>query len=313
MIAFVLSGGGNRGSLEVGAMWTLTECGIRPQMVVGTSAGAINAAAVATDPILAGVERLANAWLETTRQDVYPGNVLTMALRFLIRRDGLFSNRRFHRFVQAHVRPKARTFADVRGARLYITAVDLDTGVLHVFGDDPGDSVVDAIMASTALLPYFPPWPYRGRRYIDGGVAACLPLSVALERGATEIYAVDLTYAGHPRRSIHGVIPILFQTAGIMVHQLRQRDLAEARRRLGAKLHYIPMPVYKDLSPFDFHHTGELIEEGRRQTEAYLETRERSTWPEGGEENESLAAARGRLSAGLHLIRLHRRAAGARP
>ena len=311
MITFVLSGGGNRGGLEVGAMWALIERGVRPEMLVGTSAGAINSAAVATDPTLAGVQRLADAWLEVTRRDVYPGNVLTMLLRFLLGRDSLFSNRRFHRFVQTHIEPKARTFADVQGARLYITAVDLNTGALHVFGDDPDDSLVDAIMASTALLPYLPPWEYKGRRYIDGGAAACLPLSVALERGASEIYAVDLTYAGHARRSIHGVIPILFQAADIMVHQLRQRDVAEARRRLGARLHYIPMPIHKDLSPFDFRHTGEMIEEGRRRTVAYLETLERSAWPEGGEEHESAATTRGGLSAGLHLVRLHRRAAGA--
>lgn len=311
MITFVLSGGGNRGGLEVGAMWALIERGIRPEMLVGTSAGAINATVVATDPTLAGVQRLADAWLGVTRRDVYPGNVLMMTLRFLLGRDSLFSNRRFHRFVQAHVEPKARTFGDVQEARLYVTAVELNTGALHVFGDDPDDSVVDAIMASTALLPYLPPWEYNGRRYIDGGAAACLPLSAALERGASEVYAVDLTYTGHARHSIRGVIPILFQAADIMVHQLRQRDLAEARRRMGARLHYIPMPVHKDLSPFDFRHTGEMIEEGRRRTEAYLETLERSAWPEGGGEDEGVVTARDGLSAGLHLVRLHRRAAGA--
>ncbi|HIQ06184.1 MAG TPA: hypothetical protein EYH31_10955 [Anaerolineae bacterium] len=283
MIAFVLSGGGNRGGLEVGAMWELLEQGIRPQMLVGTSAGAINAAGLAADLTLEGVRRLAEGWLEVTKDDVYPGNFLTTVIRFLLKRDGLYPNHRLYRFIRSRVPSGIHTFADVSGVRLYITAVDLNTGGLRVFGDDPADSVIDAIMASTALLPYLPPWEYQGRQYIDGGAGACLPLSVAIERGATEVYAVDLTYGGQLRESIHGVIPILFQAADIMVYQLRQRDLAEARRQLGDKLHYIPMPIYKDLSPFDFSHTRKMVEEGRQRTAAYLEAEARASQMKGGE------------------------------
>ena len=68
-----------------------------------------------------------------------------------------------------------------------------------------------------------------------------------------------------------------------MVHQLRQRDLAEARQQLGAKLHYVSLALDKNLSPFDFRHTGELIEEGRRRMAAYLEAQTCSSSPGGGE------------------------------
>ena len=283
MLAFVLSGGGNRGALDVGALRVLVERGIRPEMLVGTSAGAVNAAMVASDPTLEGVQRLVNAWREITKYDVYPGNHLTAMLRSLLRQDGMFPNRRLCRFIRAHLPAGVRTFADVQGARLYVTAVELGSGELRIFGDDPADQLLDAIMASTALPPYLPPWRCDGLLYMDGGAAACLPLSAALERGATEVYALDLTYTGCPRASIHGVIPILFQAADIMVHQLRQRDLAEARQQLGAKLHYVSLALDKNLSPFDFRHTGELIEEGRRRMAAYLEAQTCSSSPGGGE------------------------------
>ena len=80
MLAFVLSGGGNRGALEVGALRVLVERGIRPEMLVGTSAGAVNAAMVASDPTLEGMQRLVNAWREVTKYDVYPGNHLKKEL-----------------------------------------------------------------------------------------------------------------------------------------------------------------------------------------------------------------------------------------
>lgn len=283
MLAFVLSGGGNRGALEVGALRVLIERGIRPEMLVGTSAGAANAAMTASDPTPEGVQRLVNAWLEATKDDVYPGNRLIAVLRSLLRQDSMFPNHCLCRFIRARLPAGVRTFADVRGARLYITAVELSTGELRIFGDDPADLLLDAIMASMALPPYLPPWRCDGRWYIDGGAAACLPLSVALERGATEIYALDLTYTGFARASIHGVIPILFQAADIMVHQLRRRDLAEARRQLGARLHYVSLALEENLSPFDFCHTEELIAEGERRMAAYLEAQPRSSLAEGSE------------------------------
>ncbi|TFH35755.1 MAG: patatin-like phospholipase family protein, partial [Anaerolineales bacterium] len=193
MIAFVLSGGGSRGAFEVGALRALLANGIQPDLLVGTSAGAVNATAIALDPTLEGVERLERLWLRMDEDVFYSPNPLVVALRLMLKKPSLYSNARFYRFVRAEILPQARTFSDLIKARLFLTGVDLERGDLHVFGDTPDDSVIEAIMASTAIQPYFAPWAYRGRRYIDGGFISNLPLLAALERGASEIYAIDLT------------------------------------------------------------------------------------------------------------------------
>ena len=83
-IAFVLSGGGNRGPLEVGALRALLEAGIRPNFIVGTSAGAINAAFIAARGFTHNsIQALQKKWLEVDAKTVYPGNMFTIAWRVL--------------------------------------------------------------------------------------------------------------------------------------------------------------------------------------------------------------------------------------
>src|SRR5512139_4106038 len=81
MIGFVLSGGANRGALQVGALQALTAHHIKANLVVGTSAGALNGVYYAYDPTPAGLERLAQLWIDTKKDDIFPGNRLTMAWR----------------------------------------------------------------------------------------------------------------------------------------------------------------------------------------------------------------------------------------
>lgn len=102
MVAFVLSGGGNRGALQVGALQALFECGIVPDILVGTSADAVNAAYIATKPTLEGTQELAEIWQRLTKEDVCPGNRLTILWRIIARRDSLFPNANFLRFIELH-------------------------------------------------------------------------------------------------------------------------------------------------------------------------------------------------------------------
>ncbi|MFN3929752.1 MAG: patatin-like phospholipase family protein, partial [Thermoflexus sp.] len=101
--AFVLSGGGNRGPLQVGALRALLERGVEPDFLVGTSAGAINAVAFAVDPTPGGVERLAAAWRRVRRADIYPGNLFTILWRLLTHQDSLFNGSGLRRVLEAHL------------------------------------------------------------------------------------------------------------------------------------------------------------------------------------------------------------------
>jgi NTE family protein len=265
MNAFVLSGGGSRGALQV-----LFEAGIRPDMIVGSSVGAVNGAALAAHPDETGLEQLEQFWLGAEMTKIYSPNLITMALRMLLKRDSLVSSGEFHRFVRRHVLPQAKRFADLASVQLYITAVDLGSGQLYIFGDDPADSLVDAIMASTSIQPFFPPWSINDRRFTDGGYLSNLPLLAAIERGADQIFALDLTALGGREECKQGLIPILLHEADIILYHLAQFELGQARRTLSVKLHHIQMTDFDGHPLFDFSQTGEMIKRGREIMTQYL-------------------------------------------
>lgn len=128
-VAFVLSGGGNRGALEVGALQALFEHGIKPDILVGTSAGAMNAAFIATDPTLEGAYKLGELWKSIRREDVFPGNKLTMAWRLITGKDSLFPSDHLRRLVEKYIPPDKKRFGDL-SVKLYITAANLNTATL---------------------------------------------------------------------------------------------------------------------------------------------------------------------------------------
>jgi len=86
----------------VGTLQALFERGIVPDILVGTSAGAVNAAYMVTKPTLEGAQELAQIWQRLTKEAVYPGNRLTILWRIITQRDGLFPNANFLRFIEIH-------------------------------------------------------------------------------------------------------------------------------------------------------------------------------------------------------------------
>src|SRR5512136_465002 len=105
MIGFVLSGGANRGALQVGALQSLVAHGIKANLVVGTSAGALNGVYYAFDPTANGMQQLAQRWINTKREDIFPGNRLTMAWRVLTGQDSLVNGNAFRRTLQRTLPP----------------------------------------------------------------------------------------------------------------------------------------------------------------------------------------------------------------
>jgi NTE family protein len=171
---------------------------------------------------------------------------------------------------------QAACFADIENARLYLTAVDLANGMLHIFGDDCAESVVDAVMASTAIQPFFAPWRYRGRSFVDGGLISNLPLQAAMERGATEIFALDVTVGLSGETLEQDLFGILRQEAYLVIDQMRKQELLRVRAGLGNRLHHLHFTGYPGLMPFDFSQTRAMIEEGERVAAAYLDRLERA-------------------------------------
>src|SRR5262249_59152244 len=103
MIAFVLSGGGNRCALRGGALKAVLERGIYPDLIVATSVGALNGVMLAADPTVAGARRLAESWPNIRRDDIFPGNPLTVTWRILRGRGSLHGQHNLARFIARQV------------------------------------------------------------------------------------------------------------------------------------------------------------------------------------------------------------------
>jgi NTE family protein len=272
--ALVLSGGSVLGSAQVGAIRALLEHHLRPDLLVGVSAGALNAAYLAQEFSLKQVDRLANLWRKVTRSDIYPGSQLEVGWRLCSGEDSLYDNQNFRRFLQRHGMGTAATFGELGPLPLYVTATHLHTGELHIFGEDPADSVLDALMASTAIPPLHAPWTVKGERYIDGGMVTPLPLRVALDHGATEIYAIHLledcsTYG--TERMVKGVPAMLVRSISMAMQHLVKYDLMLARQTPGVELHEIRLCVTDTPEVVDFSHAERLYAFGYCAATNYLQ------------------------------------------
>jgi NTE family protein len=147
----VLSGGAARGAVQAGMLRALTDAGITPQLLVGTSAGALNAVAFASDPTPQGVERLTLAWHRARRADVFPVALHRIALGAIGRRDHVMSSRGLQKLISRVV--EIDRFEDA-AVPVHVVATDLQTGEPVVISRG---NVMPALLASTAIPGLFPP------------------------------------------------------------------------------------------------------------------------------------------------------------
>jgi NTE family protein len=269
MIGFVLSGGANRGALQVGALQSLVAHGIRANLVAGTSAGALNGVYYAYDPTAAGMEALAQNWLNTTKNDVFPGNKLTMAWRVLTGQDSLVSGDNFRRTVARYIPPDARTFRALK-IPFYAVTADILSATTIVFGDELDVEVLDPVLASASFPIVLPPVIIDGFQLTDGGVTSLVPIEAALLRGATELYVIDLEPDVCKTQPIHGVVPIAAQTLLTSLREQLIDDLGDASQA-GAIVHHVNITAFADIDLFDFSRTAQLIEAGRVAMDLYLD------------------------------------------
>jgi NTE family protein len=270
MLAYVLSGGGSLGALQAGALEVLLDHGPRPDLVVGSSAGALNAIFIAANPTPQGARAVQRVWERVQPARLGPPGIFTMARRFMFGRESLFSNEHLRDFLSRSLPEGVRTFGEMydrTGVRALAVAVELRSGRVRVFGEARDDRLIDGAMASTALPPYYPPWPHGGERYLDGGVLANLPLDVAIDHGAEEAVLMDLHYAA-PRPAESSMRDIGMLAISIMINRQTEMQI-EAARRAGVRLHPIAFSTGA-VAFFDFSHVEELVRLGRSAAEAYL-------------------------------------------
>jgi NTE family protein len=271
MIAFVFSGGGSRGAMEAGGVKALYEAGIRPDIVVGSSAGAMNAAFLAIDPSPGAAERLCKIWRGVSNREVVPGSLADKAWRVISGKPSVFAQEPLKAFIQKHIPPGVITFGDLpAGIKLYITAANLQTSTLYLFGEDGSASLLDAVLASSAFPGGFPPVQHGSWQYTDGGVIANVPISVALDKGAKTVYALDVAYTGGIYGPAKDLLSVLLRVASIMLYQDLQDELADAARQPEVKVHHIVISGVPQASDFDFDYGAKMVEVGYERVKRYL-------------------------------------------
>ncbi|HWS44221.1 MAG TPA: patatin-like phospholipase family protein [Acidimicrobiia bacterium] len=262
--AFVLSGGGNQGVSQVGMLRALLERGIVPDVVVGTSAGALNGAAVAYAPNLTGVAQLAAVWEQLRVEHVFPGGRIHRAWNVVRRGTHLFGNEGLAAVI--HHSTPARSFSDLE-VPLRVIATDLDTGEEVVIARGP---LKPALLASAALPGVFPIVVHGGRRLVDGGVVNNVPLWHALSGPVDRIYVLNVS-AGVGERAVRSPLDVVMTS---FMHARNQRYELE-RRMAATDVEIIELPRPRDIRDlFDFSGAHELIDEAYRLTHAALDAYE---------------------------------------
>ena len=132
--AFVLSGGGNQGVSQVGMLRALMERAIEPDVIIGTSVGALNGAVVATSPALPQIEHLESVWQGLTGDQVFPGGAWRRAWNLVRRDDHIISNDGLQSVLSEAL--IAENFGDLK-VPLRVVAADLETGTEFVFASGP--------------------------------------------------------------------------------------------------------------------------------------------------------------------------------
>ena len=190
--ALILSGGGARGAFQVGVWKYLREINWTPDLICGTSIGAINAAAIGSGM---SVERLADLWRTHNRSEIYrlkAGPFLRSALRGGKPLKSLLDGAPLRAILTRHLNIEALRRSPME---IIISAVHLATGRLHLYNQAVIE--IDHLMASSAMPILFPWQAIRGELHWDGGVMANSPLFIALERKVEEIIVVLLSPVGH--------------------------------------------------------------------------------------------------------------------
>jgi NTE family protein len=250
--AFVLSGGGTFGAAQAGMLRALLEHGIVPDLVVGTSAGALNAAFIAGQPDLDGVDRLAELWRTAPRGEIFPLRPGALAAGMTGRSNHLIPNDGLARWIDDSL-----TYDRIEDAviPLHAVATDLLTSEAVVLSRGP---VVPALLASAALPGIYPPVEIDGRQLVDGGFAADIPLPQATALGGQDVWILPPADAGatEPPHSALGVL--LRAMSGLLDRRLPIETTASTPD--GTTVRVLPPVSSAGRSMFDFDDTGELID-----------------------------------------------------
>ena len=237
-VGLALGGGAARGFAHVGVLQVLEEAGIRPDLVVGTSAGSLVASLYASGKTGAQLQQVA----ETMEEAAFTDWTLPIFSRGMLRGDALA------RYVNAQVGNRP---IEAMPLPLGIVATDLNSGAGVLF--QRGDTGT-AVRASSAVPAVFQPVKISGHEYVDGGLVSPVPVRFAHQMGAELVIAVDISSAPEGNLA-NDTLQILLQTFAIMGKSINTYELRDAD--------VVVRPVLLGMKSADFGARRRAIESGR--------------------------------------------------
>lgn len=230
--AFVLGGGGLLGASQVGMLRALFEDGIRPDVVLGTSVGAVNGLFVAADPGLDAVERLARLWASLLRSGVFAGSLFRQAASLARHRTHLHPAEPLRALLRANL---SVSRIEELAVPFQCVAASIERAGAHWFTSGP---IIDAVAASCAVPGLLPPAAVDGEHFFDGGLVDSIPVGRAMQLGAREIYVLHVGRVERPLR-----VPRWPWEVGLVAFEIARRHrFVEAMSTLpeGHRVHVLP-------------------------------------------------------------------------
>jgi NTE family protein len=234
----------------------LYEAAVVPDLLVATSAGALNAAFVASrPPTVTTTRELGRIWRGLQRDDVFPVSPWMLIAGLLGKRDHLIPDGAFRRLVERYLQ-----FDDLADAAipLYLVAFDLDQGREVLLSEGPA---LDAIAGSAAIPGVLPPVRFGERRLIDGGVVNNTPISQAVQLGAERIYVLSTQNPfPTPIRAARGALGAAIGGVDLLLSSRLEAEIARYSGQV--ELIVLPAPNPLEVQATDFGHASRLIRDG---------------------------------------------------
>jgi NTE family protein len=262
-VAFVLPGGGSAGAVQVGILRSLLEAGIRPDVLVGCSVGALNAAFIAQSPTIAQVRRMAATWAGISRADVFGNSRTRTVARLVMRHSHIYEPEALRGLIRRCCR--VDDLADLP-VPVHVVTTDLDNGVARWWKSGPAEEI---LYASACLPGLLPPAVLNGHRHVDGGVLEPAPIQRAVDLDASTVYVLGEVVGPEdeaPDRLT--ALDVLVRSFAISRYSRLPDPAAVARD--GQRVIVVPGASTRGVTLTDFSHSRRLMAESYQRSKRFL-------------------------------------------
>lgn len=262
-VAFVLPGGGSAGASQIGVLHSLLEAGIWPDVLVGCSVGALNAAFFALDPTIDQVARMEQLWLGLSRDTVFGTQRCGVVARVLTHRCHLWSARPLRTLIAANC--PVSDLADL-AVPVEVVTTDIDNAVARWWRSGPA---ADILYATACLPGLLPPAVLDGHRHVDGGVLEPAPVQRAVDLDASTVYVLG-EIIGPDEEPAQKLTALDVLVRSFAVSRYARLPDPVGLARAGQRVIVVPGANTVGVPITDFSHTRRFLSEGRERSRRFL-------------------------------------------